>query len=400
MKIIHTSDWHLGHQLYNYDRLDEHRYFIRQLAAIISRHSPDALIIAGDIFDQQSPSLAAQQLWVEALGELLEADPKVEIIAIAGNHDSGSRLAVHAPLLRKRLHIIGRDPKIIILGEPQTPTGVVAAIPYLPDFAFRRYLDEAEIDSEEDPVEAFYAMMAKKTRQAAGNCDIPRIAVSHIAVSGADTSSHPLRDFNFFAADRIAADFHYHALGHIHFPQSFLNNRVRYSGSPFPLSFDEPYHHSVSLVEVEPGASGLSVETVGIEPLRRVVTLPKDKSAVEISGIQNLIDSVPREDEIYLRVKVETIGNVPESVNAALRNAFRDTNVRYCLAQAVPPPLHEDEKEERSPERSVSIDEMREINPLELADLHFRRKYARPIPQELQTLLDEILTGAPDTSGK
>ncbi len=89
MKLIHTSDWHLGHTLYSYNREDEFRDFICQLAHIVRNEHPDAILISGDIFDSALPTLSARRLWTDALLELKVACPGMTVVATAGNHDSG-----------------------------------------------------------------------------------------------------------------------------------------------------------------------------------------------------------------------------------------------------------------------------------------------------------------------
>ena len=94
MRIIHTSDWHIGQSFYNYSRDDEHRHFAKQLANEIYRLKPDTLIVAGDIFDVAVPSIQAQRLLVEILTMLHDACPSMKIVLIAGNHDRASRLDI------------------------------------------------------------------------------------------------------------------------------------------------------------------------------------------------------------------------------------------------------------------------------------------------------------------
>ena len=91
-KFIHTSDWHLGQNFYGYDRSEEHRDFLRQLAEIVHTHQPDALLVSGDIFNIAAPSNAAVNLYVEGMLDIHDACPEMAIIVIAGNHDSASRL--------------------------------------------------------------------------------------------------------------------------------------------------------------------------------------------------------------------------------------------------------------------------------------------------------------------
>ena len=98
MKILHTSDWHLGQQLFEYDRSEEQQDFLRQLCHWVAAEQPDALIVSGDVFHYCSPSAAAQRLYTDALVEFHETCPSMQIIITAGNHDSSSKLEINRNL--------------------------------------------------------------------------------------------------------------------------------------------------------------------------------------------------------------------------------------------------------------------------------------------------------------
>ena len=112
MRFIHTSDWHLGHTLKDMDRSAEHAAFLGWLVERIRDEAPDALLIAGDIFDRSQPSPAAQRAWYEFLLAAHAARPAMAIVVIAGNHDSGARLDAPAQLLsRFKVHVVGAVPR-------------------------------------------------------------------------------------------------------------------------------------------------------------------------------------------------------------------------------------------------------------------------------------------------
>ena len=94
MKIIHTSDWHLGDRLSNYDRTDEEDHFFGQLAAVVEKEQPDALVVSGDVFDMGVPGNDVAKRFTDRLLDVLEKCPTMETVVIAGNHDSYSRLVV------------------------------------------------------------------------------------------------------------------------------------------------------------------------------------------------------------------------------------------------------------------------------------------------------------------
>lgn len=95
MKILHTADWHLGQSLYGFDRLDEQRRFLGQLCEVVAEERPDAMVVAGDVFDISMPSAAAQRVYAEGLLAIHAAVPEMVIVIVAGNHDSASRLEIY-----------------------------------------------------------------------------------------------------------------------------------------------------------------------------------------------------------------------------------------------------------------------------------------------------------------
>ena len=99
MKILHTSDWHLGHTLYNYDRKEEQQDMLQQIIDITRKEQPDAFLLSGDVYDIPQPSASAQQLFSECMAQLHKAVPGMRIIVTAGNHDSGMRTEAFQSLL-------------------------------------------------------------------------------------------------------------------------------------------------------------------------------------------------------------------------------------------------------------------------------------------------------------
>ena len=138
MKLIHTSDWHLGHRLYNYDRAAEEWHFFAQLAAAVEEERPDALVVSGDVFDSGAPGSDVAKRFTDALLEVTSRCPGMETFVIAGNHDSYSRLVVDKELwLRSHVHVFGmpaEDAEGKAVFEKNVVTlpgkGVIAAVPF------------------------------------------------------------------------------------------------------------------------------------------------------------------------------------------------------------------------------------------------------------------------------
>ena len=136
MKLIHTSDWHLGHQLYNWDRTDEHQLFFDELLKVIEIEHPDALVVSGDVYHTIAPSTSTQKLYIDNMLRIHAAAPDMTIVITAGNHDSSAKLEVDKNIWKHfNLHVVGAvarneglDKHIIPVGNPAK--GYILAVPH------------------------------------------------------------------------------------------------------------------------------------------------------------------------------------------------------------------------------------------------------------------------------
>jgi exonuclease SbcD len=245
MRLLHTSDWHLGHTLRGeVTREYEHAAFLTWLLEACVREAADALVITGDVFDSATPPASAERMWFEFLAAARRARPAMDIVAIAGNHDSPARLGAASSVLRELgVHVIGglprRDDGALDLDRILLPVaggrGLIAAVPFL---------RPVDVPGESlDPLTEIYGDVIEAAR-ARRRPDQALIVTGHLYVAGADTQylserrvsiggqeSAPLRLF--------PDDIDYVALGHIHRPQRVGRASIRYAGAPLPLSLDE-----------------------------------------------------------------------------------------------------------------------------------------------------------------
>lgn len=264
MKLLHTADWHLGHQLHGHDRYYEHQCFLDWLAATIDERQPDALLVAGDLFDTANPPASAWQQLYRFLARLRAAHPALNIVLIGGNHDSPSKLDAPHELLRAfDLHMVGsisrdRDGRLDVdrlLVPIRNQQGELlawcAAVPYLRSSDLRvAELGEGQDRLIEGVREVYREVLAEGRLRAES---VPLIAMGHAYLRAGQLSElserkvlggnqHALPTDIFAAAD-------YTALGHLHLAQNPAPG-VYYSGSPLPLSLAEAgYFHQVLEVE-------------------------------------------------------------------------------------------------------------------------------------------------------
>lgn len=272
MRMLHTSDWHLGQSFMGKTRLPEHQAFLAWLLAQIQAHAVDAVVVAGDIFDTGTPPSYARELYNSFVSQM--HDSGATLVVLGGNHDSVATLAESRTLFSKLgAHVVPGvtallDDQVIVLpGRDGEAGAILCAIPYLR--AREVLLSEAGQSAEEKQqalqtairhhYHAIY-QQAVARREALGRA-LPIIATGHLTTVGASLSESVREIYVGSLAAFPTSEFppaDYIALGHIHRPQKVGGlDHIRYCGSPIPLSFDEARQQKeVLLVELD--GSGLN----------------------------------------------------------------------------------------------------------------------------------------------
>ena len=377
MKIIHTSDWHLGATLYGHDRLDDHREMLRQLTETVASEQPDAMLVSGDIFDNSSPSAAAERLLDSALMELADAGkPGMKIILTSGNLDSPSRHTTHSAVYsRLGIHTIGSagitadtdiaeiaDRFIIRVGEK----GTVIAVPYIN----RRNMPEGLFDGLTDIV----------SREISPT--LPTVMMAHLPVSRSVTTGHSDADERFVGGcenveiDSLGHGYDYLALGHIHCPQQWNtgNAIARYCGTPLPISFDESYPHSVTIVELPAAGIIPTVTTVTLKPRRKLVTIggPDGMDEEELTAaLTDAASDLPDGTFIRLNLRLPEGTIFPRRETIAHLSALcGDLGLEYCTTNL----LRSRRDDAAALHTALTVSEMRDTTEEEIAAGLFRRK--------------------------
>ena len=281
-KFIHTSDWHLGQNFYGYDRSEEQSDFLQQLADIVRKHTPDALLVSGDIYNTAAPSNATVNMYVNAMLDIHRACPTMAIIVIAGNHDSASRLDSDRRLWELAgvtvVGSIARGDKgkadlahhLVNVGDK----GIVAAVPFAYPASFPLTTDDP-MDSAQRQQAYFQALL--DLADAHNTNGLPVVLMAHLAVSNSDFTGHD-RDMKMECVDlsTLGTGYDYAALGHIHRPQQ-VSEQARYCGTPVPVSFDEQCEHSVTIVEIDAHGSQPVISTKQIKNIKPLHTIPANE---------------------------------------------------------------------------------------------------------------------------
>ncbi len=338
MRILHTSDWHLGRTLYGKKRYDEFEQFLTWLAEQINQLNIDVLLVAGDVFDTTAPSNRSQELYYQFLCKVA-ASPCRYVVIIAGNHDSPSFLEAPKALLKAlHVYVIGSttddlENEVLVLGQAeQAPELIVGAVPYLRDKEVRQAeAGETFEDKERKLLQGICSHYAKigalaaQKRQQSGLA-IPVVGMGHLfTAGGATVDGDGVRDLYVGSLAQVSANcfpesFNYLALGHLHVPQKVGGSEtIRYSGSPLPMGFGEATQQkSICLIEF----TGLipSVQLVEVPLFRTLRRIKGDWEhiAAELKKLQDncfkgWLEIIHEGSEVLgdLRQRIEALNNVP-----------------------------------------------------------------------------------------
>ncbi len=376
MRILHTSDWHLGQHFISKSRANEHKLFIQWLLSQVKENQIDAVVIAGDVFDTGSPPSYARELYNQFVVEINKLD--CQLIVLGGNHDSVATLNESRQLLAYlNAQVIAHvhdhpDDQIIVLKNKQgEPGAVLCAIPYLrPRDLLQSQADQSAQDKSQalgEAISQHYQSLYKLAVKKCGELgiDLPIIATGHLTAVGVK-SSESVRDIYIGSLEALPvtafppAD--YIALGHIHRPQVVSHSEhIRYSGSPIPLSFDE-LSSQKQVVMVEFGADKhRTVTPIDVPMFQPMQVVRGDLNSIE-KQLQALTDS---EQPIWLSIEVEGQDYLND-LQQRIKALTEDLNVEVLL-------LRRARTQRQKQIQRENKETLEELNPLEV----FERRLAQ-----------------------
>lgn len=406
MKILHTSDWHLGQTFFSYDRTFEHISFFNWLVDTIESTGADALLIAGDLYDSPNPSAMSQYLFFDFINRAKGVNPNLQIVITSGNHDSGARLEAPDPLLRSMQVFVrgtvcrtesGFDYDSLIIplftaSDQVTPAGYCLSVPYLRQGDYPVCTDETATNRYSWGVNRFYADLFEKTEALKTESQFV-VAMGHLQTIGAELSDKDSSERAIIGGlDALSASMFdaadYVALGHIHKPQMVSKREfVRYAGSPLPMSFAEiNYKHGVQLIEFDNGKL-ISNERIRFEAPVKLMSVPaqpktKEQVIADLELLQ-ISESDPQRAP-YLEVKV-VIDRPEPTLRFEIENALADKNVRLAkITSFTPGTVAKSEAAEMHTEAAP-------LSPFDLADQEWERRYGMPLPDDLKELFTEAV---------
>lgn len=414
MKIITTSDWHIGNLFHGNDRLPEHKHFLGWLLSQIEEQKPDALLVAGDVFDSGNPSAAAQSAYYEFLAEATQACPNMQILITAGNHDSASRLeAPRALLARHKVEIRGTVHRIWVQNEeggawevnyddlmiPVTGKDgekiVVLAVPFLRN-------DIVQNASYSAGVNKFLRELTQRAREKYPNTQL--VMMAHMYAKGADIvqkdASEKIVIGGQEEVDMEGWSGHpdYMTCGHIHKRQHIWNTDwARYTGSILPMSFAEvDYRHGVDMVTISAGHKP-KVDFLEYTPQHKLRILPESDEVFTPKQLQKLIkqeladrgeDEELDDDFVYVAVKVKQ-----EKINnddiKEIESIIGTKNAVLCKIQKMIP--MQDLSTITGDEQIEVIDDIIDRDPLDTLKEAFAIKHNTEMSERQMNMLKALL---------
>ena len=378
MKILHTSDWHLGHTLYNYDRTEEQLVMLLQMVKIVKEQRPDVFLLCGDVYHTPQPSSAVQTMLTNALLDIHKANPEMVIVMTAGNHDSGTKHEIfQSPWRELNVFAIGQlekdNPEEHIVEVPGK--GFVIAVPYcternIPAGFFLQLTD----------------LVSERNRE-----ELPVVMTAHTTLRGCDFTGHDhatehiVGGIDAMELEQMGNGYDYLALGHIHHGQFVHSGKhnVRYCGTPLPVSFDESFAHTVSIVEIDRHGEKPTVTEIVIENPHPLVTLPTDgfRSWEEA---KELLGQFPNNNPAYIRLNVEVEDFLPLEAQAEAALLTEDKQCRFCCINARRKAVR------RAEAKMLSVQEFQTEEPIDIA-----KRYAEDtgidFDDEMQGMFREIM---------
>ena len=418
LRILHTSDWHLGHRLHDRERTWEHARFLEWLLVTLQEERVDAMIVSGDVFDIAHPGAETAGVWYRFLADLATRLPKLDLVVVAGNHDSATR--IEAP---KRL-IEGLGPMHVIGSLPRDTAGAVdfeacsiplhnsdgqvaawcAALPYLrpadlpASNALRERLEREEVNTLLDGTRAIYAdalafLKSKRSK------DQALIATGHLFLTGASLSENSERliqrgNQESLPADIFGPELAYVALGHLHKAQRVDGQeRLRYCGSPIPLSLAErTYRHQVLLLDFD----GDRLTEIRELPVPRRVDLlrvpaqgsaPPDELLAALADLKELPETgaPPLEQRPFLELRA-----LIDKPRPSLRREVQEA-LEHKLAMLATLKVESPTTKSRS---SAPQRELQELRPADILKLVWSAEFAGEPTAELMAAYAELVEEA------
>ena len=396
MRILHTSDWHLGRTLYSKkERVEEHTAFFQWLLTTIIEQSIEVLIIAGDIFDTVSPNSTSQKLYYDFLLNVKNTSCK-NIVIVGGNHDSPSFLNAPKTILSAlQISIIGnatddlKDEIVVIHSSEENDGLIICGVPFLRERDISRFV-EGEVYSDRskryhESIKNHYAEIARLAEQKRAELgkNYPIIATGHMSVVGGKRNEDDgVRETYIGSIEAIDSSifpeiFDYVALGHYHIP-SVIQDHIRYCGSPIPMGFGEAKQTKcIYILDFKPE---IGIEKIEIPTFQRLESVAGDKNHIELRLSELLLENT----SVWIEIIYQGNEIIPD-LTPWINEQVKDSKIEVLKIQ------NKQHQLEVLSGKDVSVS-LEELNPFDVFSIFLEKSdISNDQKEELITIYEEII---------
>lgn len=379
MRILHTSDWHIGKRLMNRERLAEQEEVLDEIIQICDSERIELVLIAGDIFDTYTPSAEAEELFFRKVKKL--AGESRAVLLISGNHDDGVRLSAVSPLSQEQgVYVVGNSRNALPIGSQRVVRPVRSGKGYA---VFENaqgervfvstlpYPNEARFKEEKSELSYLEQMKKWMDEGESGNEEkLPSVFMAHLFLAGGSVSLGE-REIDLGGARAIPLDImpqsDYIALGHLHKKQHFGQGHCYYSGSPLQYSFDESADKGVKVFDL----TGAGVENLKDVPLTKGKRLVR----LEADGVESALSLLSRYPDALVELKLFLTQPLAASEHAALVSYANlvSLNAEVCT------------------EETLSFESRKGLTDEQLFDAFHKATYGTEAKEELKELFLQTL---------
>ncbi len=371
MKIIHLADLHIGKRVNEFSMIDDQKYILNQILEIIDKEKPDAVIIAGDVYDKQVPSIEAVELLDSFISDISKR--KTTTFIISGNHDSAERLAFGSTLMAMgKIYISpvynGKISKYTLKNDFGSANFYL--LPFVKPSHVKRFFPDEKIESYTDAIKVVVDNLKLDTSKI-------NILIAHQFVTGASRTES--EEISVGGLDNVDAsvfeDFDYVALGHIHRPQKIGTERIRYCGTPLKYSFSEVNDtKSVSIIEIN-SKEDFNLRTIPLIPKR---DMRKIRGTYEELTTKNSYENTNTDDYIHVTLTDEfNVADAIQKLRVIYKNIMK---------------LEYDNMRTRE-SRKINLDDMviENKNPLEIFSEFYKLQNNKEMDDEQKKIIKKIM---------
>ena len=371
MKIIHLADLHIGKRVNEFSMIDDQKYILNQILEIIDKEKPDAVIIAGDVYDKQVPSIEALELLDSFISDISKR--KTTTFIISGNHDSAERLAFGSSLMAMgKIYISpvynGKISKYTLKDDFGSANFYL--LPFVKPSHVKRFFPDEKIESYTDAIKVVVDNLKLDTSEI-------NILIAHQFVTGASRTES--EEISVGGLDNVDAsvfeDFDYVALGHIHRPQKIGTERIRYCGTPLKYSFSEVNDtKSVSIIEIN-SKEDFNLRMIPLIPKR---DMRKIRGTYEELTTKNSYENTNTDDYIHVTLTDEfNVADAIQKLRVIYKNIMK---------------LEYDNMRTRE-SRKINLDDMviENKNPLEIFSEFYKLQNNKEMDDEQKKIIKKIM---------